>query len=68
MTSQTSFFHGDIISYICDVGFLVNGSAKNVGMVTCNNNGQWSSTPACEGKCALLTLCFSELSSFDVRT
>lgn len=54
LTSQTAFFYGDIISYICNIGTLVSGSAKNVGMVTCNSTGQWTSRPACEGKCAVL--------------
>ena len=48
MTYQSAFFYGDIISYICDVGFTVSGSLVNVGMVTCENDGTWSSTPACE--------------------
>ena len=40
---QITFYSGDSIRYSCNVGYQMSGNP----IITCQNNGRWSTTPSC---------------------
>lgn len=56
MTSKQAFFYGDRVDFICNIGMVVKDSAKAIGAVTCESDGQWNTRPSCESKHTLYSV------------
>lgn len=42
LTTSTQFNAGDEVSFLCDLGYMLNGSIP----ITCGEDGEWSQDPA----------------------
>ncbi|XP_043916972.1 sushi, von Willebrand factor type A, EGF and pentraxin domain-containing protein 1 isoform X2 [Protopterus annectens] len=47
MTRGSSFDFGDIVTYSCYAGYMMEGSFR----ITCLKNGTWTTTPKCKAQC-----------------
>ena len=53
--NQTTWMPGDIVRYVCDMGYVLEGSDNQV----CGENGTFNGTaPECVGTCASIIIRF----------
>ena len=57
LTSKTSFFDGDQLEYICNVGFKVANGMGSSQTILCQQDGTWNIIPSCTRKFCKVAAC-----------
>lgn len=51
LTMEMKFFFGDEVTYMCNLGYVINGTGLATHKITCQVDSTWSGVePTCEGK------------------
>jgi hypothetical protein len=50
LTSATSFYYGDKVEILCNIGVFASGTSNPNITITCGIDGQWNQRPVCDGK------------------
>ena len=51
LTTKSEFYYGDKVTYLCNLGFLMNGTNSPTYEMTCQADGSWNrKQPSCQCK------------------
>lgn len=58
LTLETKFIYLDEVTYLCNLGYLINGTGLAKYTITCQIDGTWSNeVPTCESKSLSHLIC-----------